>query len=435
MIPLLLAVPFGPVLAWKRGNLRQALEPALVGRRGGTARPPRVLALFGITAWVKAIAIGVAVWLMLGAIADPLSRVKAFSSPIGDTLRRLINLPRSSWGTTTAHFGLGVMLLGIVGVSAFQSEKSPRCDRAKPAALAGYEFTFEGLRPNTGENYSEVIAGFTVRKDGLVVTRMEPSRRIYPARNFPTTEAAFHTINRFSSQLYISLRRSRSQWRPGGADLSQAAGDVHLVRHRVDDDRRRVVAVGPALARRRAQPGPVQEGRRKDLRGGGMSAVLSLAARLVAMLLLALALAGPAAAVNPDEVLDDPALEERARALSLNLRCLVCQNQSIDDSNAELARDLRLLVRERLVAGDSDDDVIDYVVSRYGEFVLLKPRFSVQTLLLWGAPLLVFLAGAVVMVLYARGRERAVATESVAALSQDEQAELAKVLEDRDRQA
>jgi cytochrome c-type biogenesis protein CcmH len=166
-----------------------------------------------------------------------------------------------------------------------------------------------------------------------------------------------------------------------------------------------------------------------------MSAVLSLAARLVAMLLLALALAGPAAAVNPDEVLDDPALEERARALSLNLRCLVCQNQSIDDSNAELARDLRLLVRERLVAGDSDDDVIDYVVSRYGEFVLLKPRFSVQTLLLWGAPLLVFLAGAVVMVLYARGRERAVATESVAALSQDEQAELAKVLEDRDRQA
>jgi cytochrome c-type biogenesis protein CcmH len=97
-------------------------------------------------------------------------------------------------------------------------------------------------------------------------------------------------------------------------------------------------------------------------------------------LLLALALARPAAAVNPDEVLDDPALEERARALSLDLRCLVCQNQSIDDSNAELARDLRLLVRERLVAGDSDEAVIDYVVSRYGEFVLLTPRFSVQTL-------------------------------------------------------
>jgi cytochrome c-type biogenesis protein CcmH len=108
------------------------------------------------------------------------------------------------------------------------------------------------------------------------------------------------------------------------------------------------------------------------------------------LVVLAFALSSPAAAVNPDEVLDDPALEARARELSLDLRCLVCQNQSIDDSNAELARDLRLLVRERLVAGDSDEDVIDYVVSRYGEFVLLTPRFSVQTLLLWGAPLLIF---------------------------------------------
>ena len=203
MIPLLLAVPFGPVLAWKRGNLGQALERLWWAGAAALVVTACVLALFGITAWVKAIAIGVAAWLMLGAIAEPLSRVKAFSSPIGDTLRRMINLPRSAWGTTTAHFGLGVMLLGIVGVSAFQSEEITTLRPGETASLAGYEFTFEGLRPNTGENYSEVIAGFTVRKDGLVVTRMEPSRRIYPARNFPTTEAAFHTINLFS-QLYIS---------------------------------------------------------------------------------------------------------------------------------------------------------------------------------------------------------------------------------------
>ncbi|WP_246422797.1 cytochrome c-type biogenesis protein [Mycoplana azooxidifex] len=112
----------------------------------------------------------------------------------------------------------------------------------------------------------------------------------------------------------------------------------------------------------------------------------------------------PAFAVNPDEVLPDPALEARARALSAQLRCMVCQNQSIDDSNAELARDLRVLVRERIVSGDSDEAVIDYVVSRYGEFVLLKPRLRGETLLLWGAPIVLFLGGAVAMTLFVRRR-------------------------------
>lgn len=122
---------------------------------------------------------------------------------------------------------------------------------------------------------------------------------------------------------------------------------------------------------------------------------------LAAAFLLA---AFPAFAVNPDEVLADPALEARARALSGQLRCMVCQNQSIDDSNAELARDLRLLVRERLKSGDSDEAVIDYVVSRYGEFVLLNPRFRGETLLLWGAPVVLFLVGAAAMVLFVRRR-------------------------------
>ena len=112
----------------------------------------------------------------------------------------------------------------------------------------------------------------------------------------------------------------------------------------------------------------------------------------------------PVFAVNPDEVLSDPALEARARALSSQLRCMVCQNQSIDDSNAELARDLRLLVRERLKSGDSDEAVISYVVSRYGEFVLLNPRLRGETLLLWGAPIVLFLAGATAMVLFVRKR-------------------------------
>ena len=117
--------------------------------------------------------------------------------------------------------------------------------------------------------------------------------------------------------------------------------------------------------------------------------------RFLAGLLLALVLAGPAHAVNPDEVLSDPALEARARHLSEGLRCLVCQNQSIDDSNADLAKDLRVLVRERLKAGDSDKQVLDYVVSRYGEFVLLKPVMAPHTLVLWFAAPALLLIGLV----------------------------------------
>ena len=115
----------------------------------------------------------------------------------------------------------------------------------------------------------------------------------------------------------------------------------------------------------------------------------------VRFLLVVLALLGatPLHAVQVDEILPDPALESRARAISHDLRCMVCQNQSIDDSEAPLARDLRLLVRERLKAGDSDTQVVDYMVARYGEFVLLKPRVSWHTAILWGAPLTILIIG------------------------------------------
>ncbi len=126
--------------------------------------------------------------------------------------------------------------------------------------------------------------------------------------------------------------------------------------------------------------------------------------RRLFLVLMLVFTAAPALAVNPDEILADPALEARARNLSAQLRCMVCQNQSIDDSNAELARDLRVLVRERLVAGETDEEVVDYVVSRYGEFVLLKPRLSLRTVALWSAPVLLLLVGGLVLVLMARGR-------------------------------
>ncbi|RWK43371.1 cytochrome c-type biogenesis protein [Mesorhizobium sp.] len=152
-----------------------------------------------------------------------------------------------------------------------------------------------------------------------------------------------------------------------------------------------------------------------------MTARFSLASLI---LLLTLLFAGAALAVKPDEVLADPALEARARTLSEELRCMVCQNQSIDESDAELARDLRVLVRQRLVAGDTDRQVIDYIVSRYGEFVLLKPRFSLRNALLWGTPILLLLAGGIFIVLSARSR-RSTATN---ALTAEEQAELDTIL-------
>lgn len=137
-----------------------------------------------------------------------------------------------------------------------------------------------------------------------------------------------------------------------------------------------------------------------------------------------LVVAGAAFAVQPDEVLDDPALEARARALSAELRCMVCQNQSIDDSDASLARDLRILVRERLKAGDTDEEVLAYIVARYGEFVLLKPRFSLRNALLWGTPAVLLVIGGVVLVVSIRRRER----PATKALSAEEKDALAKVL-------
>jgi cytochrome c-type biogenesis protein CcmH len=149
--------------------------------------------------------------------------------------------------------------------------------------------------------------------------------------------------------------------------------------------------------------------------------------RRLAVLLVALLMAAPVAAVQPDEILPDPALEERARDISGGLRCIVCRNESIDESNAELARDLRLLVRERLVAGDTDAEVVDYVVARYGEFVLLRPPMSGSTIALWLAAPVLLLFGLGLSVAYVRRRSRA-AAPGEADLSAEESARLEEIL-------
>ena len=156
--------------------------------------------------------------------------------------------------------------------------------------------------------------------------------------------------------------------------------------------------------------------------------------RLLLATALLFAALQPALAVDPAEVLDDPALEARARDISKGLRCVVCQNQSIDDSDAPLARDLRLLVRERLQAGDSDEDTMEFIVDRYGDFVLLRPPFKTSTLILWIGPALILIAGILGVVIWHRRRPATAVSTSTAPLSVEEQAKLDRVLaKDSDR--
>jgi cytochrome c-type biogenesis protein CcmH len=157
--------------------------------------------------------------------------------------------------------------------------------------------------------------------------------------------------------------------------------------------------------------------------------------RLIRVLVVAL-MAGAACgawAVQPDEMLKDPQLESRARTISAELRCLVCQNQSIDDSDAPLARDLRVLVRERLTSGDSNEQVLQFLVDRYGDFILLKPRLSAKTYILWIAPLLIFLAGVVL----ARRQLRSAQVDGQpgpTALSESEQRRLREIVDGKTAQ-
>jgi cytochrome c-type biogenesis protein CcmH len=182
-------------------------------------------------------------------------------------------------------------------------------------------------------------------------------------------------------------------------------------------------APSPRL-RRAPSPSGIKTWTTGEGRGGGHRRRLKFTSFFLAFV-ICLTLAVPAHAVRPDEMLADPVLEARARDIGKDLRCLVCRNQSIDDSEADLAHDLRVLVRQRLAAGDSNQQVIDYIVSRYGEFVLLKPPFEISTWLLWGGPGLILLVG-----LWGIGRylRRQAGMTAPAPLSADEERRLADIL-------
>ncbi len=203
MLPLLLAVPFGPMLAWKRGDLyasTQRLFAAIVlAAVGGLAilwwqEGAPVLAVIGVT---------LALWLMAGAAAEISFRVKLFRAPLPESFRRAVNLPRSAWGTALAHAGVGITVLGVVTVTAFETEDIRVMNPGDSAEAAGYTVTFDGAAPHLGPNYRDIVGHFVIRKDGVIVGEADPAKRVYIASGQPTTEAGI--ITRGFSQVYVTL--------------------------------------------------------------------------------------------------------------------------------------------------------------------------------------------------------------------------------------
>ncbi|PTW57634.1 cytochrome c-type biogenesis protein CcmF [Breoghania corrubedonensis] len=216
MIPLLLAIPFGPFLAWKRGDLLGAAQRLMVAFAIAI-----VIAL--VVAWVEGaanvmapIGIGIAAWVMIGAVSEIVWRVKLGRIPLGQSFSRAAGLPRSSWGAMLGHFGMGATMLGIVAVTAWQQEVITVMQPGETRSIGGYDLTFEGLTPSTGSNYREDVGHFSLRKGGVMLANMEPAKRFYMARQMPTTESAIETFG--FNQVYVSLGDAKD----GGAVVMRA---------------------------------------------------------------------------------------------------------------------------------------------------------------------------------------------------------------------
>ncbi len=202
-VPLLIAVPFGPLLAWKRGDIGGAAQRLMAAYALGLValavtfaiqRGGPVLAPFGI---------GLAVYVMVGALIDIVERTGLFRVPFATSFARARGLPRSAWGTAVAHLAAGMMLFGVIAESQWNSERIVSLKPGESTTVSGYELTLDGMIPRPGPNYRELIARFTVRRDGQVIGTMEPAKRTFPQRQMSTTEAALMT--RGASQLYLSL--------------------------------------------------------------------------------------------------------------------------------------------------------------------------------------------------------------------------------------
>ncbi|HIP77388.1 MAG TPA: heme lyase CcmF/NrfE family subunit [Kiloniellaceae bacterium] len=374
----------GPFLSWKRADLKGVLQRL----RFAFVAALIAAVLLAMTGWrepLGLLGLALAAWLASATVADLLARIGLPKVGAVVALRRLVGLPTSAWGLVLGHLGLAVAVAGVAAISVWQSESIQVQQPGDVQQVAGYEFSLMDVGAGRGANYQTSIATVKVTRDGETVALLFPERRWYPVERQPTTEAGIVTL--WHGDLYAVLGDpdgaggwvTRYYYNPGVAWMWAGALLMALGALVSVSDRRLRVGV----PRRALRP--------------AVTAVLAL---------MLVAGAVPALAIEPGEMFDDPAKEARAQTIGKQLRCLVCQNQSIFDSNAELAGDLRAVVRERIRAGDDDQAVLDYVVARYGDYVLLRPPFKTHTLVLWGAPLVLLLLAAVAARSYTRRRRQ-----------------------------
>jgi cytochrome c-type biogenesis protein CcmF len=200
---LMVAVPFGPLLAWKRGDLMGVAQRLMLAFAGALAAVAAVLAVQRGGPVLAPFAVGLAAYVMIGALVDLAERVALFRVPLATAFARARGLPRSAYGTAVAHFSLGLVLLGIVGETQWNSERIVSLKPGSAVEVAGYEVAFDGMVPRQGPNYRELAAKFTVRQGGVVLDVLEPSKRIFESRGTSTSEAAL--LTRGFSQIYLSL--------------------------------------------------------------------------------------------------------------------------------------------------------------------------------------------------------------------------------------
>jgi cytochrome c-type biogenesis protein CcmF len=203
MIPLLLALPFGPLMAWKRADIAAALERLVAA---GLLSIVVFVAAFAVTErgpWLAPFGFAIGVWVMAGALSETAFRIKLGSVPLNESVRRLTNLPRSAFGTMLAHFGVGLMVCGIVGTTGYKSEEILLMRPGETKEIAGYALTFRGAAPSKGPNYTETIGAFDVTRNGAPVTHLEPSKRLYDAPPQPTSEAGIYAA--WTGDLYAVL--------------------------------------------------------------------------------------------------------------------------------------------------------------------------------------------------------------------------------------
>jgi cytochrome c-type biogenesis protein CcmF len=201
MVPLLLALPFGPVLAWKRGDLYGAAQRLYAAAALGLVALVAALALSSKGPSLALVGIGLGVWVVAGALSDLALRIKLFAVPAAESGRRLAGLPRSALGTVIAHLGLGISVLGIVATTAWQSERILTMRPGEAVEIAGYRVVYEGVAPRRGPNFREEVSKVTVEEGGAVAAQLEPSRRNYPAEQQSTTEAGI--LASLSGDLYV----------------------------------------------------------------------------------------------------------------------------------------------------------------------------------------------------------------------------------------